>query len=228
MTLYTDAGAAGGLVSAWSQMPASLGGNAGGLMPPLQCKEVGPPAETLERAEASGEGPVTERLYQEAEGGGSLAGAGCGRRVVVVSASMSWAWRAGPNVDMILWLGIGHVAGAPCTGSCAGVRCRWPGSLLPICFECLGRCKASLLHLLWPRLEAARGAGVHAEGGSERGCGARAAPAGQVCGHLPRPRAPRAAAAAACQRPRRRGTGLQCGLTRLVVLRLASLCPLEA
>lgn len=41
VTLYTDAGAAGGLVSAWSQMPASLGGNAGGLTPPLQCKEVG-------------------------------------------------------------------------------------------------------------------------------------------------------------------------------------------
>ncbi|KAK9825190.1 hypothetical protein WJX81_005269 [Elliptochloris bilobata] len=40
VTLYSDAGAAGGLASAWSLMPASLGGDAGGLLPPMQCKEV--------------------------------------------------------------------------------------------------------------------------------------------------------------------------------------------
>ncbi len=40
VTLFADAGAEGGLASAWSRMPASLGGDAGGLLPPLQCKEV--------------------------------------------------------------------------------------------------------------------------------------------------------------------------------------------
>jgi hypothetical protein len=40
VTLFADAGAEGGLASAWSRMPASLGGGAGGLLPPLQCKEV--------------------------------------------------------------------------------------------------------------------------------------------------------------------------------------------
>ena len=51
VTLYTDAGAAGGLASAWSQMPASLGGDAGGLTPPMQCKEVLPPTTFRHKVE---------------------------------------------------------------------------------------------------------------------------------------------------------------------------------